>query len=63
MPNIPANSTLQFEIELIDWIEEKDVSHAKDGGILKRITTEGEGWEKPKDDTKVFGNVTINFFF
>lgn len=52
-PTIPGDATLQFEIELIDWIEEKDVSMAKDGGVLKRVTTEGEGWEKPRDDTKV----------
>jgi FK506-binding protein 4/5 len=54
-PTIPPNATLQFEIELVDWMEETDVSQKKDQGVLKKVLKEGDGWEKPKDDTKVKG--------
>jgi len=53
-PKIPPDATLNFEVELIDFTEgEKDVSEAKDKGILKKITTNGDGWETPKEDSKV----------
>lgn len=38
---------------MLDWTDEKDVSDAKDGGVMKKILREGEGWEHPKDDWKV----------
>ncbi|GJR78662.1 FKBP-type peptidyl-prolyl cis-trans isomerase domain-containing protein [Tanacetum coccineum] len=50
-PTIPPNSTLQFEIELLSWTKVKDI--CKDGGILKTILTEGEGWQTPKDPDEV----------
>nr|XP_043612277.1 peptidyl-prolyl cis-trans isomerase FKBP62-like [Erigeron canadensis] len=50
-PTIPPNSTLQFEIELLLWTKVKDI--CKDGGILKTILTEGEGWQTPKDADEV----------
>ncbi|KAL2506376.1 Peptidyl-prolyl cis-trans isomerase FKBP62 [Abeliophyllum distichum] len=46
-PTIPSNATLQFEVELLSWISVKDI--CKDGGIFKKILTEGEGWQNPKD--------------
>lgn len=53
-PKIPADATLQFEVELISWTDgEKDISEKKDGGILKKMNKNGEGWETPKDDAKV----------
>ncbi|KAJ8559394.1 hypothetical protein K7X08_003452 [Anisodus acutangulus] len=46
-PTIPPNATLQFDVELLSWVSVKDI--CKDGGIFKKILTEGEKWENPKD--------------
>ncbi|XP_059289990.1 peptidyl-prolyl cis-trans isomerase FKBP62-like [Lycium ferocissimum] len=46
-PTIPPNATLQFDVELLSWVSVKDI--CKDGGIFKKIITEGEKWENPKD--------------
>ncbi|KAE8668763.1 Peptidyl-prolyl cis-trans isomerase FKBP65 [Hibiscus syriacus] len=46
-PTIPPNATLQFNVELISWTSVKDI--CKDGGLFKKILTEGEKWENPKD--------------
>ncbi|CAF1705819.1 unnamed protein product [Brassica napus] len=34
-PTIPANATLQFDVELLSWSSVKDI--CKDGGVLKKI--------------------------
>ena len=52
-PKIPADATLQFEVELLSWTDERDITDSNDGGILKKTLKEGEGWEKPKEDWKV----------
>ncbi|KAH3766815.1 peptidyl-prolyl cis-trans isomerase FKBP4 [Pelomyxa schiedti] len=54
---IPPNSTLVFEVELLNWCEEKDVSEKKDKSILMKVLKEGEGWETPSDETVC----TINY--
>ncbi|KDP32575.1 hypothetical protein JCGZ_13125 [Jatropha curcas] len=46
-PTIPANATLQFNVELLSWTSVKDI--CKDGGIFKKILVEGEKWDNPKD--------------
>ncbi|XP_074268499.1 peptidyl-prolyl cis-trans isomerase FKBP62-like [Silene latifolia] len=51
-PTIPANATLQFDVELLSWVSVKDI--CKDGGIFKKILREGEKWENPKDADEVF---------
>uniref|UniRef100_A0A6B2L3D5 peptidylprolyl isomerase n=1 Tax=Arcella intermedia TaxID=1963864 RepID=A0A6B2L3D5_9EUKA len=44
-PKIPPDATLVFEIELLSWEEEKDLT--SDGGVLKKVLHEGKGWETP----------------
>lgn len=53
-PKIPANATLQFEVELFDWCGE-DVTG--DGGVVKSIVSPGDGYSKPADGAKVEGEV------
>ena len=48
-PKIPSNSTLQFEVELLDWNGE-DIT--KDGGVMKSIVTEGKDYSRPSDGAK-----------
>ncbi len=58
-PTIPANATLQFEVELLSWNSVKDITPAKDGGIIKTVVTEGKGWASPKDNDEVLGSVNM----
>ena len=53
-PTIPLNATLQFDVELLSQTNIVDV--CKDGGILKRIISQGEKYERPKDQDEVIGN-------
>ncbi|XVF32109.1 hypothetical protein REPUB_Repub17cG0053700 [Reevesia pubescens] len=53
-PTIPPNATLQFDVELLSWTSVKDI--CKDGGIFKKILTEGDKWENPKDLDEVLVN-------
>jgi len=57
-PSIPADATLQFEVELISWTDEKDLSSNKDGGVRKKILKEGEGWDTPREESKVTVKLT-----
>nr|XP_054761967.1 peptidyl-prolyl cis-trans isomerase FKBP4-like [Lytechinus pictus] len=53
---IPADSTLVFEIELFDWKGE-DLSENNEEGIVRRIVTEGEGYDTPNDEAEVEAHI------
>ena len=46
-PKIPANASLDFEIELLSFLDREDVCH--DGRVLKKKLSGGdsESWEQP----------------
>lgn len=52
---IPPNSMVQFEVELLSWINVVDV--CKDGGIIKKILKSGEQIGPPGDLDQVRGTV------
>ncbi|KAK9158926.1 hypothetical protein Scep_005500 [Stephania cephalantha] len=45
--NFPKYEELHFEIELIDFSKVKVVS--EDFGVVKKVISEGEGWETPRE--------------
>ncbi|XP_027173495.1 70 kDa peptidyl-prolyl isomerase-like isoform X1 [Coffea eugenioides] len=50
-PTVPPYATLIFDIEMVSWYSIRDITG--DGGILKKIMREGEGWATPKDADEV----------
>jgi len=57
-PKIPGGATLVFEIELLDWRSVKDI--AGDGGVIKTVLKEGEGWATPKLADEVCVEITAS---
>ncbi|KAL9150864.1 hypothetical protein ABFS82_11G016000 [Erythranthe guttata] len=53
-PLVPPNSTLVFDVQLISWYPIRDISG--DGGIIKKIISEGKGWATPNESDEVFVN-------
>jgi FK506-binding protein 4/5 len=51
-PKIPADATLIFEVELLSFSNEKDITKKRDGGILKKTLQEGQGWQQPNYEAK-----------
>uniref|UniRef100_A0A7S0UYM0 peptidylprolyl isomerase n=1 Tax=Polytomella parva TaxID=51329 RepID=A0A7S0UYM0_9CHLO len=45
-PKIPADATLKFEVELLNWRDTSDLFG--DGTLIKKVVKEGTGWELPK---------------
>ena len=52
-PKIPADATLDFEVELLSWKSTKDITD--DGGVSKAILEEGKDWKKPGALDEVLG--------
>ncbi|MFH4977637.1 hypothetical protein AB6A40_004346 [Gnathostoma spinigerum] len=48
-PKIPANATLNFEVELIKWHGE-DISPDRDGTITRSVIVEGEKYTSPAEN-------------
>ena len=45
-PSIPPNSTLNFEVELLDFNDEMEVTQ----GITKKVLSKGEGWRNAEEE-------------
>ncbi|TPX33850.1 hypothetical protein SmJEL517_g03289 [Synchytrium microbalum] len=56
-PKIPPNSTLEFEVTLINW---KSVNSLSDDGkvVLKMLKTDPAGWQTPKSGWEVVVSYT-----
>ena len=53
-PSIPANATLNFEVELLHWRSVSDLTG--DEGVIKTIVKEGTGFDTPSEHDEVLGN-------
>ncbi|XP_072910071.1 peptidyl-prolyl cis-trans isomerase FKBP5-like [Hemitrygon akajei] len=51
-PEVPSNSTLLFEIELLDFKGE-DLTDCEDRGIIRRIKKKGQGYSCPNEGATV----------
>ncbi|CAG9858142.1 unnamed protein product [Phyllotreta striolata] len=51
-PAIPANATLKFDVEVLDWKAE-DLSPNQDGGIERVIIKAGEAYSSPNEGGQV----------
>jgi FK506-binding protein 4/5 len=56
--SIPPNAALEFDVELLDWTAKEDITNGK-RGILKKVITKGEGYQKPNDCAKVAVKYTL----
>lgn len=56
-PVILPHSTVIFDVEMISWSTIRDITG--DGGVLKKIIVEGEGWATPKDIDEVSGIIPL----
>lgn len=59
--SIPPNATLDFEIELKHFSNETDITKKKDGGIMKKIISSGNGYKSPKFESVCEINVTGSY--
>ena len=49
---IPGGAALEFDVELFDWNSMEDITNGEKL-VMKQLLTEGEGYKKPSDCTKV----------
>ncbi|XP_060674522.1 peptidyl-prolyl cis-trans isomerase PASTICCINO1 isoform X2 [Ziziphus jujuba] len=49
--DFPKEDELHFEIEMIDFFKAKVIS--EDLGVVKKVITEGQGWESPREPYEV----------
>lgn len=59
VPNVPANSTLVYEIELTGWDERVDASRRRDMSISKDVENYGNSFDIPVDGGKVTIDYTV----
>lgn len=50
---IPPNSALEYEVEILQIMTLEDVSLDRDKSVMKKITKEGDGYEKPVEGAEV----------
>jgi len=56
-PNIPANATLVFEVEMLSWTSKDDLFN--DEGVIKSQVKEGSGWKKPNAGDEVLVSLKV----
>jgi len=58
-PKIPGGATLCFEVELLSWVDSRDISEEKDGSLVKSIVRKGAGYERPRPADEVVARVEV----
>ncbi|XP_062095389.1 peptidyl-prolyl cis-trans isomerase PASTICCINO1 [Humulus lupulus] len=56
----PKDDELHFEIEMIDFFKAKVISD--DLGVIKKVITEGKGWESPREPYEVKAWISAKTF-
>lgn len=59
-PTIPANATLVFDVELLSWTNEIDVSEKRDKSLLKSFIENGTGHDTPDELCTVTLHYTLS---